>query len=402
MLTVEKQVKLFIYIWYLLALIVGCAVGFACLIYSFDETREDRLKIYSTDIKTWETTKRGEFSNLTIKIQQINDDGSNGAISDALGMKGSENAEHILKDEKYGDVPTYEPLYYHLKSAAASYGIIQQQEFNRAQKVSYSLTIGEDSPQEVRLPKLPLYSIESFKVGHPNGCERLHGHYSESGKTCNRYYYLKHICVQVDKDDGGNWYLNKNRNTGEFGWFTRNHNATDFEQIILSPGESIEDKYPLILGEITWEVRSAYDPWLLAMVLTEDSNEFGMTSYELRFIGIGLLFCCGGLTIQPICWIYSKFKRDKSAAKSAKKQGVYRMEDDFIYDEYEANNDLTRGAPPRATSLAGPGDGGPHGNKVMDLDDPELNTARDEDMNRSKKLKPPKIHRKGEYESYYN
>jgi len=32
-----------------------------------------------------------------------------------------------------------------------------------------------------------------------------------------------------------------------------------------------------------------------------------MTVKELRFLGIGLIFCCGGLLIQPLFWISRNF-----------------------------------------------------------------------------------------------
>jgi len=62
-------------------------------------------------------------------------------------------------------------------------------------------------------------------------------------------------------------------------------------QIFLEKGQHIEDVFPFALGKVTWELRSSYDPWLLSMVLTEDTKEFGMTENELRYIGIALLLC---------------------------------------------------------------------------------------------------------------
>jgi hypothetical protein len=95
----------------------------------------------------------------------------------------------------------------------------------------------------------------------------------------------------LDKDQGGNWYLNRNKETGEFGCYSRNHNSTQYDLITLQPGQRVEDVYPYTMGKITWEIRSAYDPWLLSMILTEDTKNFGMSKTELRVLGFGLIFC---------------------------------------------------------------------------------------------------------------
>ena len=94
----------------------------------------------------------------------------------------------------------------------------------------------------------------------------------------------------MDRDDGGNWFINRNKNTGAYGCYTRNHHSTRYGLVSLEPGQQIEDVFPFTLGNLTWEIRSAYDPWLLSMVLTEDTRSFGMSSSELRILGFALLF----------------------------------------------------------------------------------------------------------------
>lgn len=84
--------------------------------------------------------------------------------------------------------------------------------------------------------------------------------------------------------------MHRSRNTNEFGCYTSMHNATEFVTISLDSGQQIDDVYPYTMSKVTWEVRSAYDPWLTAVEVTEDTNQFGMTAFELRFLGFGLLF----------------------------------------------------------------------------------------------------------------
>lgn len=94
----------------------------------------------------------------------------------------------------------------------------------------------------------------------------------------------------MDKDEGGNWFMNRNKVSGNYGCYSRNHNSTKYDQIELGIGQQIEDVFPYTFSKLTWEVRSAYDPWLLSMILTEDTKDFGMSTFELRMIGFGLLF----------------------------------------------------------------------------------------------------------------
>lgn len=205
----------------------------------------------------------------------------------------------------------------------------------------------------------------------------------------------------MDADDGGNWFINRNKNTGEYGCYTRDHNSTRYEQILLDPGQQIEDVFPYTLGKITYEIRSAHDPWLLSMILTEDTNNFGLTAFELRFVGFGLLFCCGGLTIQPICWIYSKFKRSREIAKAGGRSAAYHY--DMEYEDDEApSSGLQRGAPPINSATLDPSNGGGNiviQNEMSDLDAARVKNTSVMDPNVSRNVK--RVKRKGEYESYY-
>ena len=114
------------------------------------------------------------------------------------------------------------------------------------------------------------------------------------------------MCVRINKYDG-KWILNVTESDGHFGCFGLNHDTAMYEQIELRHGAIIENEFPMTLGKISFEVRNSYDPWLEAMVVTEGTFNFGMSSKELRFLGIGLILCCGGLLIQPCFWIQKNF-----------------------------------------------------------------------------------------------
>ena len=261
------------------------------LIHSFGETRETRVQVYTEDIQEWNDTKRDEFANNDIKIQPVYSNETVGDLSSSLQAQTQETYEHQIFEDKYGDLPSYEPYYYKLHDQASSFGIQTIDSFNAYDTIKFNIVIQDGSSQQtVSLPSFALYDIQKYHMANIGGCNRLRGHFEESGRLCYVYHIVKSMCVQIDKDDGGNWYINRNENTGEFGCYSSKQNATDYEIIPLESGQQIDDKFPYTINNVTWIVRSAYDPWLIAVVLTEDTNKFGMTSFELRFLGLGLLF----------------------------------------------------------------------------------------------------------------
>ena len=291
MMTVEKQVKLFMYVVYLIGLIIGCTVGVILVIKSFGETRETRLKLYEEDILKWNTTKRAEFKNTNFLVQFINN-GTSVDANDTLTENTSESVEFQLAEDKYGELPSYDPLYYSRREKASWFGVTDLiSSFNVLETLEFNISI-PSSPdnQVVTIPKLDLYKVNAVKMANEGGCLRNRGHFEYTGNTCYIYSILSHICVQLDKDDSGKWYLHTNAQTNGFGCYTQTHNATSYEVISLEPGQRIDDKYPFTMGYITWTIRSSYDPLLLAKVLTEDTNNFGLGYFELRYIGFALLF----------------------------------------------------------------------------------------------------------------
>lgn len=175
-------------------------------IKSFGETRETRVKVYEDDILYWNETKRDQFKGNQFLVQYDN----GGTLNDANGTiteHTSESLEHILTEDKHGELPTYEPLYYSRKEPSSWYGITSQvSHFDSSQTIKFNISVS-DTPedQSISIPELPLYSVKSMKMASANGCSRHHGHFEETGNTCYIYSILSHICVQVDEDQGGKW-----------------------------------------------------------------------------------------------------------------------------------------------------------------------------------------------------
>ena len=225
---------------------------------------------------------------------------------------------------------------------------------------------------------------------------KLNGHYESTGGTCFMYSIISNVCLQVDKDDGGNWYLNKNKMTGESGCYSQHHNTTQYTQIVLSGGSKIDDVYPYTVGKVTWELRSAYDPWLVAMVLTEDTKNFGMSALELRYIGIWLIIWWAGLTIMPIWWFYTLCKNGSFFYSSKNRRYQYRPEN-IVGDEETPKGGLSRGIPPRNIGLD-------KNNIDIIIEGDEPESEREQNLSKlSKSVKQvnKKPARNGEYESYY-
>ena len=122
---------------------------------------------------------------------------------------------------------------------------------------------------------------------------------------------MSNICIRVNKAEssfnGKQWILNHTDVEGPFGCFGETHDVILYEQILLKTGQDIESKMPLDFENLHFEVRNAYDPWMAAIELTEDTMNFGMKTKNMRFLGIGLMFCCGGLLLQPCFWMFKNF-----------------------------------------------------------------------------------------------
>eukprot|EP00344_Euplotes_crassus_P001144 CAMPEP_0197008310 /NCGR_PEP_ID=MMETSP1380-20130617/44739_1 /TAXON_ID=5936 /ORGANISM="Euplotes crassus, Strain CT5" /LENGTH=335 /DNA_ID=CAMNT_0042428851 /DNA_START=219 /DNA_END=1226 /DNA_ORIENTATION=+ len=315
----------------------------------------------------------------------------------------SESVEHQLMEDKYGELPKYDPLYYSRKEKASWFGVEGPfTEFNDTKKMKFSISVkDEPTNQTITIPELPLYHIKKLKMSTATGCNRHHGHFESTGNTCYIYSILSHACVQIDKDAGGKWYLNTNKLTKAFGCYSQYHNATSYTVIPLETGERIEDKMPYTMGDLTWEIRNAYDPLLLAEVLTEDTNNFGLSSTELRYLGIAMLFD----EVDLLSNQYAGFITYAANSRKVRKAGGNRAmnyRDDY-YDEYavERHSGLQRGNPPIQNSIEPSADQGIDFRN--DMDEIELEKGKvGATFNKSKLSHFPKrVKKKGEYESYY-
>lgn len=171
MMTVEKQVKLFMYFMYLIGLLGGTAVGLVMILKSFGETRETRLEIYQEDIDEWATIKRPEFLGNKFWIQNIREDDTLVTSTNYLPSKTEDSVEHQIAEDKYGDIPEYDPLYYSSRNEASSFGVDSNiLTFNSTQKLKFNILVGEGaSQQSVTVPELPLYSIKTSKMSNGHG-----------------------------------------------------------------------------------------------------------------------------------------------------------------------------------------------------------------------------------------
>ena len=102
------------------------------------------------------------------------------------------------------------------------------------------------------------------------------------------------------------WFADPSWNTT--GCFNENLEPTLYTKIEILHPEYIDDPLPISVTDLALEVRSSHDPILYAMIVTDHTLKFGMSSKELKLIGIVLIICCGGLMIQPICWYKNNCK----------------------------------------------------------------------------------------------
>ena len=233
-------------------------------------------------------------------------------FSDPFEMYVEESEDRQLLADKYGDLPHYKPLFYSRYGNATKLGVSPREKFNMSETMNFTVILNDThKDHEINIDKLPLYKVKMVALKNEHGCGRLKGYYDVTIKQCKLYHKMSNICIRVNKAEssfnGKQWILNHTDVEGPFGCFGETHDVILYEQILLKTGQDIESMMPLDFENLHFEVRNAYDPWMAAIELTEDTMNFGMKTKNMRFLGIGLMFCCGGLLLQPCFWMFRNF-----------------------------------------------------------------------------------------------
>ena len=91
-----------------------------------------------------------------------------------------------------------------------------------------------------------------------------------------------------------------NPNLAGVGCFGSDNKAVLYKKLYMERNSYIADSFPINDLIIDFQVRNAADPLITALVLTDQSLNFGMSSSDLIITGILLLFVSVVCAIAPI------------------------------------------------------------------------------------------------------
>mmetsp|Transcript_38438 Transcript_38438/g.46363 ORF Transcript_38438/g.46363 Transcript_38438/m.46363 type:complete len:403 (-) Transcript_38438:655-1863(-) len=178
--------------------------------------------------------------------------------------------------------------------------------------------IKNGTEQVVKVEEFPLWTTHSYPT-RSTDCYQRGGTYNKMSRYCTLLMEPHEICITVDKDEiTGDW-----KQVSPYG-------GMDCWPGMLQRGNVLNDivRYKPVgrhLGvaptihvpeeAIKVVVRSAADPYLLALNLTEGSLYFGPSEAERVLEGLVLLIVCLGLTIPACCHLSHKYLEERIAER---------------------------------------------------------------------------------------
>lgn len=255
------------------------------IIFSAKGKREHSLAIYQTAIDEWNNYRRDEFSNLEIHTIHAS------TSSSSFDKWDNTNYVRILDHDYYGDLPTYNPLMYHLMQAANEIGFTElYSKFNTSMTVNFDIEITENNDKSViSLSDVPvMQQTINTNIGRTM-CEFRGSYYSTESNECITYSLLSGFCVKISKTND-RWELNSTFGgydcTGGF----QHSSPFKYTDVKIEKGKHIEDYLPLSLSTFKADLRSGHDPYFYVEQLTEDTNSFGIDSRTCFVLGVVILF----------------------------------------------------------------------------------------------------------------
>ena len=270
-------------------------LGVVLVVRSAESNRETKISFYKDSINEWNDQKRQEFANLNIRVAH------NSTTSEAFDEWNDTSQVEVLNHDYYGDLPTYDPLMYHLFDNASDLGFTENyNSFDTSQTTSLEILINDNGVNStIYLNDVPVMYKESVYHIGARSCTRKGHYYNSEANQWVKYAYLSGFCVKISKDNNG-WQLNDTN--GGFDWTGSEHHQSPYtyDPIVLQEGETIETHLPLSLRNFRGEVRSAHDPYFTVELLTNSSNDFGIDATTWFALGVTALFISIILAIQPV------------------------------------------------------------------------------------------------------
>jgi len=300
---------------------LGCLIGGIILLeMSTEKAHESKAIELEKSIGAW-TSHRAEFSHLNVS-------GSFGRDNVVARLPAEEISDRDLFVNAE-DISDYKPLVYRAGAIprdflpSLRFGQIEWEEDvggdgHHAHVMKFYFRIGDSFLSTEAFP-LVKATAQKGQRGLYNHCRRRKGTFSD-GK-CWKYSRLTQLCIQV-RLEGSQWQLAPRvpGKSASYGceWEEGNWTAAIYKDVELVPIDA--SAQVISFKDIDIIIRSAHDPFLKAVEVTEGSLDFGLTAEEERWLAIVLLVMASMLAVPPACalcaWWYKRRKRGRPKSPS--------------------------------------------------------------------------------------
>jgi len=304
----------------------GCLIGGIVLLeISTEQVHEHKAVKYAEVVDAW-SSHRHEFKQLDIS----------GSFSQDAKVKKpvtflAEKLDDRATIEHGEDLPDYEPLAYRLRSPPSGFlplvkfNEIEWQESNNEHhgvRLRLTLNIGASRLSTGVIPLVRAVASRSHQ-GLYDHCRQRRG--TPAGGKCWTYSRLSRLCLQIAKVDGRwSWATRVPGQKDSYGcayvhgnWTTSVYKDLDLVPIDPTGQQSDQGIHQVVMQSVVFDdleiiIRSAYDPHLKALEVTDGTLDFGMTADEERTLAIVLFVLFVMLGVPPAVGICLWWRKRRS------------------------------------------------------------------------------------------
>lgn len=292
---------------------IGCLVtAVVVLALGTEQLHEQKAEAFEQSVAAW-VTERPSFDGLHVTTRFIQHDGTWGHEV-RLKRYLEENVD-LSMEETAQDLSRYEPLSYRVQGVPTafqppvSYATLNWEVGDLSWErigamIRVNITIADTQLQTMEMPLVKAVAHREQKGGY----HHCHDHtISRTGGMCWVYERVTRICLQVEMQ-GTSWRFASRRlgandsygcehRRGE--WSIARYDTAPFP--FSSSGEQLVPHGGFEGLEIV--LRSAHDPYLTALELTNGTLDFGMSVSEVKWLAGVLFVMAFMLAVPPACSI---------------------------------------------------------------------------------------------------
>ena len=244
--TVDWQMKIMCCGGVLFMCVIGALLSGLCFFKAFYGMREVKVALYQEAIDEWDNSKKQEFDNLIIQIEQYGD--SSGVFKEYNLTHG----EEVLDHDYYGTLPSYDATYYKQGFSPEDIGFEPSyEEFDEELTTDIRLRIEEPELNHVSfldIPDIKIFKKETVESANGSICNRRGDQYDKVSHTCSSFSKVTGFCIKISQEENTRkWVLNDT--LGGYDCTGDEHHSDPFtySKIFIEHGNTIENYEPFSL-----------------------------------------------------------------------------------------------------------------------------------------------------------